>query len=84
MKSLRITLGVAAIALGTFAAFSFAPAKADQDTGIFYRNADGSMGESYDPVSHPCSGTVTVCAEEYDLETELPTGQNKIFGVRQP
>ncbi|AZB17457.1 hypothetical protein EG352_06605 [Chryseobacterium indologenes] len=83
MKSLRITLGVAAIALGTFTAFSFAPAKADQDTGIFYRNADGSMGDPYNPSLHPCAGASPVCAQEYDLETELPTGQNQIPGVKQ-
>jgi len=83
MKSLRITLGVAAIALGTFTAFSFAPAKADQDTGIFYRNPDNSMGAAYDPVNHPCEGAGPVCAQEYDLETELPTGQNQIHGVRK-
>lgn len=83
MKSLRITLGVAAIALGTFTAFSFAPAKADQDTGIFYRNADGSMGDPYDPVAHPCQGPSGICAQEYDLETELPTGNNIETGVKQ-
>lgn len=86
MKNLRITLGVAAIAIGSFAAFSFAPAESkDQDTGIFYRNpTDGSMGDAYDPVNHPCTGQGPVCAQEYDLETELPTGQNQINGVRQP
>jgi len=40
MKNLRITLGVAAIAIGSFAAFSFAPAKVDSKvtTGIRYVN----------------------------------------------
>lgn len=85
MKSLRITLGVAAIAIGSFAAFSFAPANSnDQETGIFYRNpTDGSMGDPYNPSLHPCQGSSNVCAQEYDLETEQPTGQNVIPGVKQ-
>lgn len=86
MKNLKLTLGVAALAIGSFAAFSFAPtSSSDQETGIFYRNpTDGSMGEAYDSVNHPCKGSGPVCAQEYDLETELPTGQNQIQGVRQP
>ncbi len=85
MKSLRITLGVAAIALGSFAAFSFAPANTvnEDETGIFYRNADGSMGDAYNPALHPCQGPTGICAQEYDLETELPTGQGVIPGVKQ-
>ncbi|WP_333888372.1 hypothetical protein [Sphingobacterium siyangense] len=84
MKNLRITLGVAAIAIGSFAAFSFAPAKSnDQDTGIFYRNADGSMGDAYDPVLHPCKDSQLVCAQEYDTNTELPTGQGIVRGNKQ-
>ncbi|RQO35378.1 hypothetical protein DBR39_18855 [Chryseobacterium sp. KBW03] len=84
MKNLRITLGVAAIAIGSFAAFSFAPAQSnDQDTGIFYRNPNGSMGDAYNPSLHPCEGNNNICAQEYDLETELPTGQGVIPGVKQ-
>lgn len=84
MKNLRVTLGIAALAIGSFAAFSFAPAESnDQDTGIFYRNPNGSMGDAYDPVAHPCLGDEGICAQEYDLETELPTGQNQIPGVKQ-
>lgn len=84
MKNLRITLGVAAIAIGSFAAFSFAPAKSnDQDTGVFYRNADGSMGDPYDEAAHPCKGSSGICAQEYDLGTELPTGNNIKTGVKQ-
>jgi len=87
MKSLRITLGIAAIAIGSFAAFSFAPAsevKVD-DTGIFYRNpTDGSMGDEYDPANHPCQGpSQDVCAQEYNLDTELPTGNVIYRGVKQ-
>jgi hypothetical protein len=84
MKSLRITLGVAAIALGSFAAFSFAPAKSnDQDTGVFYRNPDGSMGDAYNPAQHPCQPSLNICAQEYDLDTELPTGQGIVRGDKQ-
>lgn len=86
MKNLRISLGVAAIAIGSFAAFSFAPAESkDQDTGIFYRNANGSMGDPYDEVNHPCQGTSSqVCAQEYDLDTQLPTGNEIKTGTRKP
>ncbi|REC62283.1 hypothetical protein DRF65_11255 [Chryseobacterium pennae] len=86
MKSLRITLGVAAIALGTFTAFSFAPAKVDSKvtTGIRYVNPNGSMGDAYDPSNHPCEGEGDLCAQEYTLETQQPTEENKIFGVRRP
>ncbi|AZB26883.1 hypothetical protein EG339_20995 [Chryseobacterium bernardetii] len=85
MKSLRITLGVAAIALGTFTAFSFAPANTvnEDETGIFYVNPDGSMGDAYNPQLHPCDPGPQTCAREYDLETELPTGQNVIQGVKR-
>jgi len=85
MKNLRITLGVAAIAIGSFAAFSFAPAKVDSKvtTGIRYVNPNGSMGDAYDPSNHPCEGQTNLCAQEYNLETQQPTEQNKIFGVRQ-
>lgn len=84
MKNLRVTLGIAALAIGSFAAFSFAPEKSNnQETGIFYRNPiDGSMGDEYNPVAHPCVGDEGICAQEYDLETELPTGQNQIPGVK--
>ncbi|MFC3157133.1 hypothetical protein SAMN05443633_11272 [Chryseobacterium arachidis] len=84
MKNLRLTFGVAALAIGSFAAFSFAPANTvnEDATGIFYRNSDGSMGDAYDPVSHPCSPSQQVCAQEYDLDTQLPTGQGIIRGVK--
>lgn len=83
MKSLRITLAVAAIALGTFTAFSFAPASNvnEDETGIFYRNPDGSMGA---PVQgqNLCEGSGPICSQEYDLETELPTGNSITHGVK--
>lgn len=85
MKNLRLTLGIAAIAIGSIAAFSFAPADSkDQDTGVFYRNLDGSMGAEYDPVNHPCEGSGPICAQEYDLDTQLPTGKQIKNGVRRP
>ncbi|WP_241282641.1 MULTISPECIES: hypothetical protein [Bacteroidota] len=86
MKNLRITLGVAAIAIGSFAAFSFAPVKVDSKvtTGIRYVNPNGSMGAAYDPSNHPCEDDGPLCAQEYNLETQQPTEQNKIFGVRRP
>ena len=86
MKNLRLTLGIAALAIGSFAAFSFAPAKVDSKvtTGLRYVNPeDGSMGGVYDPSSHPCGGEGPLCAQEYNIETQTPTDQNKIFGVRQ-
>lgn len=86
MKSIRLTLGVAAIALGTFTAFSFAPEKVDSKvtTQIRYVNPNGSMGDAYNPSSHPCEGSGPLCAQEYNLETQQPTGQNQIFGVKRP
>lgn len=87
MKNLRITLGIAALAIGSFAAFSFAPANSvnEDETGIFYRNPDGSMGASYDEVNHPCQGSAPqVCAQEYDLDTQLPTGNEIKTGTRKP
>ena len=86
MKSLRITLGVAAIAIGSFAAFSFAPTKVDSKvtTGLRYVNPNGSMGPAYDATNHPCEDEGDLCAQEYTIETGQPTGQNQIFGVRRP
>jgi len=85
MKSIRLTLGVAAIALGTFTAFSFAPEKVDAKvtTGLRYVNPNGSMGPAYDPSNHPCEDEGPLCAQEYTIETQQPTGQNQIFGVRK-
>lgn len=86
MKNLRVTLGIAALAIGSFAAFSFAPAKADSKVALqeFYVNPDGSRGE---PVSgeNECSGPQpTVCSAEYDTSTNMQTGNNIHKGVRQP
>jgi hypothetical protein len=76
MKNLRVTLGIAALAIGSFAAFSFAPAEVDSklETGVFYSNPDGSwtpeqvMGES------DCNEDLgPICSQEYDLTTHEPT-----------
>ncbi|WP_343657954.1 hypothetical protein [Chryseobacterium sp.] len=84
MKNLRIKLGVAAIAIGSFAAFSFAPANQEKEdtVGDFYVNADGSMGS---PVgsSNLCQPTrPNLCSQEYNIETGQPTGNHKINGAR--
>ena len=75
MKSIRITLGVAAIALGTFTAFSFAPAKADSKLALieFYVNEDGSRGDQVIG-GNECAGPKTdLCSQEYDTSTNQPT-----------
>ncbi|UIR57817.1 hypothetical protein LZQ00_08345 [Sphingobacterium sp. SRCM116780] len=75
MKNLRIALGVAAIALGTVTAFSFAPAKADSKlaTGVFYVNPDGSMGTQVTGQSNCDEETSRICSQEYNLQTHQPT-----------
>lgn len=76
MKNLRITLGVAAIAIGSFAAFSFAPVKVDSKlaTGVFYSNPDGSMSNEQVVGTSDCDKQSSpICSQEYDLETHQPT-----------
>ena len=86
MKNLRITLGVAALAIGSFAAFSFAPASSSAKVALqeFYTNPDGSMGS---PVvgSSDCQGpNQRICSQEYDTSNNQPTNNpDKIHrGVR--
>lgn len=76
MKSIRITLGVAAIALGTFTAFSFAPAKADSKFALieYYMNPDGSRGQQVSGQSDCLDESELVCSQEYNTTTNLPTG----------
>ncbi|WP_312716892.1 hypothetical protein [Sphingobacterium multivorum] len=86
MKNLRITLGVAAIAIGSFAAFSFAPAKVDSKVALleFYVNEDGSRGDQVTGTNQ-CSGpSQAICSQEYNTETNQPTNNpSKIHkGVR--
>ncbi|MFS4474137.1 hypothetical protein [Chryseobacterium sp. T20] len=76
MKSLRITLGVAAIAIGSFAAFSFAPSNTvnEDETGVFYSNPDGSMSNEEVSGTSDCDKKTTpICSQEYNLETGEPT-----------
>ncbi|WP_394678732.1 hypothetical protein [uncultured Sphingobacterium sp.] len=87
MKSLRITLGVAAIAIGSFAAFSFAPASSNAKVALleFYVNpVDGSRGPQVTG-TNDCSNVGTpICSAEYDTSTNMQTGNKIHKGVRQP
>ncbi|MFS4474600.1 hypothetical protein [Chryseobacterium sp. T20] len=76
MKSLRITLGVAAIAIGSFAAFSFAPASSSAKLALqeFYVNPDGSRGPQVSGENTCQDETQILCSQEYDTSTGLPTG----------
>ncbi|WP_312508913.1 hypothetical protein [Chryseobacterium culicis] len=86
MKNLRLTLGFAALAIGSFAAFSFAPASSnakEDAVADFYVNADGSMGS---PVgsTNLCQPTrPNLCSQEYNTETGEPTGNHIKNGIRQ-
>lgn len=86
MKSIRITLGVAAIALGTFTAFSFAPAKADSKVALieYYVNPDGSRGAQVSGQNSCPDNSPQLCSQEYNTTTGQPTGnESKMhFGVR--
>lgn len=79
MKNLRLSLGVAAIAIGSFAAFSFAPASNEAKAALqeFYTNPDNSRGE---PVTGenkcPDDDPSNLCSQEYDTSTNLPTGNS--------
>jgi hypothetical protein len=86
MKNLRITLGVAAIAIGSFAAFSFAPAKADSKLALieFYVNPGGSPGDQVTGRNQCDESTPTLCSQEYNTTTGQPTNNaSKMhYGVR--
>ncbi|AYZ36165.1 hypothetical protein EGY07_11530 [Chryseobacterium indologenes] len=86
MKNLRITLGVAAIAIGSFAAFSFAPAKVDSKVALleFYVNPDGSRGTQVSGKNQCNEATPTLCSQEYNTSTGQPTNDpNKMhYGIR--
>ncbi len=86
MKNLKITLGIAAIAIGGFTAFSFAPASSEAKLALqeFYVNPDGSPGEAV-MEENECAGQQNIrCSQEYDTSTNLPTGNKIHNGVRQP
>lgn len=76
MKSLRITLGVAAIALGSFAAFSFAPASSSAKVALqeFYVNPNGTRGDAVVGTSDCEGSNPRICSQEYDTSTNMPTG----------
>lgn len=71
MKNLRLTLGAAAIALGTFTAFSFAPtSKVVNDASAqFYTNPDGSPTNTQVDPLHPCQNfSLPVCSGTFDID----------------
>lgn len=76
MKNLRISLGVAAIAIGSFAAFSFAPASSSAKVALqeFYVNPDGSRGPQVTGNNQCQDETQILCSQEYDTSTGQPTG----------
>ncbi|MFC3356047.1 hypothetical protein [Sphingobacterium zeae] len=84
MKNLRITLGVAAIAIGSFAAFSFAPASQEKDFSVadFYVNPDGSMGPQVSGTNLCKRTSPNLCSQEYNIENGQPTGNHKRNGAR--
>lgn len=89
MKNLRITLGIAALAIGSFAAFSFAPAKVDSKlaNGVFYSNPDGSWTPEQVMGEGDCNNEEgPICSQEYDLSTHEPTGNPALIktGEREP
>lgn len=86
MKNLRLTLGIAAIAIGSFAAFSFAPASSSAKVALqeFYVNPDGSRGAQVMGENQCDNSTQKICSAEYDTSTNLPTGNKIHRGVRQP
>lgn len=70
MKNLRVTLGIAALAIGSFAAFSFAPSeeKIIPTTQEFYVNPDGSRGNQIIGENIcPDDEQDALCSQEYEL-----------------
>lgn len=87
MKNLRLTFGVAALAIGSFAAFSFAPVKADSKVALqeFYVNPDGSRGGQVTGNNDcPDDDPEILCSQEYDTSTWEETGNaSKMhYGIR--
>lgn len=75
MKSLRITLGVAAIAIGSFAAFAFAPVqnKSLDDPARYYTNPDGSPTSTLENLSNPCEDDSDInCSALFQVENGTP------------
>lgn len=76
MKNLRLSLGIAAIAIGSFAAFSFAPASSSAKLALqeFYVNPDGSRGAPVSGTNRCDESTPPLCSQEYNTSTVQPTG----------
>lgn len=78
MKNLRTTLGIAAVAIGTFAAFSFAPATETKAAlQEWYVNPDGSRAEQVTGTSTCKDQTDDLCSQEYDSSNWQPTGNEE-------
>lgn len=86
MKNLRVTLGIAALAIGSFAAFSFAPASSNAKVALqeFYVNPDGSRGPQVIGENKCNESTDVLCSQEYNTTTGQPTNDpNKMhYGIR--
>lgn len=77
MKNLRLTFGVAALAIGSFAAFSFAPVSSSSKVALteFYVNPDGSRGQQVIGQNEcPDDDPSILCSQEYNTTTDQPTG----------
>jgi len=91
MKNLRLTLGIAAIAIGSFAAFSFAPTsnETDPEPTQFYVNPDGSRADIVNGSNRCKPTTPALCSQEYQYNssTDLwePTNDSSKmhYGVKQ-
>ncbi|QRY55944.1 hypothetical protein [Sphingobacterium siyangense] len=78
MKNLRLTFGVAALAIGSFAAFSFAPVSSSTKAALveFYQNPDGTRGEQVSGSSDCMNESSVICSQEWDTATNKPTGRH--------
>lgn len=81
MKNLRLTFGVAALAIGSFAAFSFAPVSSETKAALqeFYVNPDGSRGEPVVGNSDCKNDNSDICSQEYNTSTGEPTENQELI-----
>lgn len=86
MKNLRLSLGVAAIAIGGFTAFSFAPASSEAKVALteFYVNPDNSRGSQVNGPNQCPDNSPPLCSQEYNTATGQPTGNTSKmhYGIR--
>lgn len=82
METIRIKLITTAIIMSLYAVLSSSKRENMQNTGLFYVNPDGTMGDAV--INGDCYGVGPICYQEFDLDTELPTGNFIIRGIRQP